>query len=374
MNFLNRLTHILLAVAVTVSAAQAQAPEGLQELVLEGNLFGRSTLDFRKNAKNIQFMVPEGSQGQVLETIRLSRTGSYGVRVKLTKVNGKPDQKGIPKEGDETWLYFSQKDPWLTFKDKDGTEVQDPEVALVSQARRDGSGLPTETGAAANVHLPTRQEVIAQQKPEPKKEDDPNLPKSTDPKKTEAGLCATCAAEQNPESVRRNRADIEAVKKGMEQIPKAVPPDSKWSNYPAVAKYSASKDVEASIKYGMRNKERRSKKLCYRYVKRAALGGGLVDDYPPGRKAVNAVSDFKRRGFINMMEDPRYKNLIKNPQDAPKGAILVYRNTLDRKHPGHAEIKTDWGSDGGYVSDFYRKTSQPLRNRELIGVMIKETK
>lgn len=374
-----RCIRILTAITLFASSALG-AYEEMQELVVTGDLNGRSSLDFRKNARNLQYMVPQGSEGTVLETRKLARTGSYGIKIRITKV-GATQARNAPKAGDETWVYFSQKDPWLTLKDKDGSEVQDPEVALTSQAIKDGEGVPPE--GTVTPQLPTKEEVLREQKPEPPPESvDPNLAKNSDPTKTEGTFCAECSTTQ-PGQTERNREEIKDVADNItntpatSQRPQPRPetaniPSDKWKNYPAVARYSTSKAVEKSINYGMRNKERRSKKLCYRYVKRAILGGDLVNDYLPGGKAVNAISDLKRRGFINMMADPRYKNLIKNPNDAPKGAILVYKHGTDRNHAGHAEIKTDWGNRGGYVSDFFRPTSRPLYNRVLIGVMIKE--
>lgn len=374
MSLFSRCLHIFLAVLIFSSSAFG-AWEELQDLVVTGDLNGRSSLDFRKKARNVQFLVPEGSEGTVVETRKLARTGSYGIKVRITKV-GDSKAKNIPKVGDETWVYFSQKDPWLTLKDKEGAEVQDPEVALTSKAIKDGEGIPAE--GTVTPQLPTKEEVLREQKPEPPVSEDPNLAKNSDPTKTEGTFCPECSTTQ-PGTTEKNRTDIGEVAKEIDSTPRPKPrpqvaniPSEKWKKFPSVARYSTSRTVEKSIKYGMRNKEARSKKLCYRYVKRAILGGDLVNDYLPGAKAVNAVGDLKRRGFINMMEDPRYKKLIKNPQDAPKGAILVYRHGTDRRHAGHAEIKTDWGSKGGYVSDFYRPVSRPLYNRVLIGVMIKE--
>ncbi|WP_413944230.1 hypothetical protein [Bdellovibrio sp. HCB-162] len=368
MNLLNRFSRILVALLITATSAVAQGPDDLQELILTGDLNGRSSLDFRKNARNVKYLIPEGSEGTVLETRKLSRTGSYGIKVRITKVAEGHNNKGtLPKVGDETWVYFSQKDPWLTFKDKEGSEVQDPEIALTSRAKREGGGIPSE--GTEDAHLPTKEEVLREQKPV--KSTDPNLTKVDDPKKTEGDFCATCSTSQ-PGVADKNRSDIRDVKTEVEKAANPKIPDPKWAKFPGVARYSLSEEAEASIKYGMRNKERRSKKLCYRYVKRALLGGDLVDDYLPGSKARYGVGDLKRRGFINMLEDPRYKGLIKSPKDAPKGAVLIYRNTRDRNHAGHAEIKTDWGTKGGYVSDFFRTDKQPIPNRELIGVMIKE--
>lgn len=368
MNLLNRFNRILLAVIFTTSTVSGQVISELQELVLTGDLNGRSSLDFRKNSRNVQFTIPAGSQGTVLETRKLSRTGSYGVKIRLTQVVGTRG-KNVAKAGDETWVYFSQKDPWLAFKDKEGSNVDDPEIALIARAKRDGEGLPLE-GVAKKIVLPTKAEVLRDQKP--LKSDDPNLVKNTDRKKTEADFCATCTDKTRP-IVEKNITDLEIVEKELTpQDAKNISSTDKWSQYPQVMKYADSDDTQNSIKYGLRNKKSRSSGYCYRYVKRALLGGGLVDDYPPGSKARYGVSELKRRGFINMLEDSRYKNLIHNPEDAPKGAVLIYRNTRNAKHPGHIEIKTDWGAKGGYISEFYRGASTSLTNRELIGVMVKE--
>ncbi len=367
MILLKRLSHLILAFVFLSSTVHAQGIAELNELILTGDLYGRSSVDFRKNSKNVQFTIPEGSKGTILETRYLSGTGSYGVKIRITEVNGQRG-KNTPKVGDETWVYFSQKDPWLTFKDKGGADVDDPELALFARARRDGAGIKEE-GVAPLPSLPTKQDVLKNQKPVVS--EDPNLAKNTDPKKTEGDVCLTC--DSTPPSVtKKNQEDIKTVGREISGDTEKTVPDETWSQFPEVAKYSTSPEVGKTIAYGMRNKKPRSIRLCYRYVKRALLGGDLVDDYLPGSKARYGIADLKRRGFTNMMADPRYKDLIKKPEDAPKGAILVYRNTRDAKHAGHIEIKTDWGKNGGYVSDFYRSNNQSLHNRELIGVMIKE--
>ncbi|AHI05245.1 hypothetical protein BDW_03685 [Bdellovibrio bacteriovorus W] len=366
--------RIIFSVLFAVSFAFAEGFEELQSIVLTGNLNGRTSLDFRKNARNVKYLVPEGTEGTVVETRKLSRTGSYGIKIRITRV-GDSKAKNLPKEGEETWVYFSQKDPWLALKDVEGEDIQDPELALTSRAIKDGEGMPTPEGAVAAPRLPSKEEILREQKPErpvPKPSLDPNLEKADEPaSKTEADICIDCNhVTSSPRPPQRNVEAIRAVQEKIQNIPDI--PDKKWAQFPGVVKYSTSSEVDKTIKYGMRNKETRSKRLCYRYVKRSLLGGDLVDDYLPGAQAKNAVGDLKRRGFINMMDDPRYKDLIKNPKDAPKGAVLVYRNTRDAKHAGHVEIKTDWGSSGGYVSDFYRPTNHTLSNRQLIGVMIKE--
>lgn len=370
MILLKRIYRIFIALILASTSVQANNIGELQELVLTGDLYGRSSIDFRKKAKNIEHTVPEGSVGTVLETRKLQRTGSYAIKVRFSKINGSRG-KNTPRVGDETWVYFSQKDPWLTFKDKDGSDVDDPEIALISQAKRDGIGLPAE-GIEKQLHLPTRDEVLRQQKKLDTKKLDPNLSDVRNRVVTEADSCTTCTVE-NLSVTDKNRSDIKKIHKEATETKNTVTaPVEPWNQFPAISKYASSSEVEKAISYGLRNKERRSKRLCYRYVKRALLGGELVEDYLPGAKARYGVSDLKRRGFINMMDDPRYKDLIKSPQDAPKGAVLIYRHSKNAKHAGHIEIKTDWGSEGGYVSDFYRKTNTRMFNRELIGVMIKE--
>lgn len=365
---------IIFSVLFAVSFAFASGFDELQNIILTGDLNGRTSLDFRKNARNVRYLVPQGTQGTVVETRKLRSTGSYGIKIRITQV-GDSKAKNVPKEGDETWVYFSQKDPWLALSDVDGEEIQDPELALTTRAIKDGEGLPTPEGAVANPRLPSKEEVLREQKPEPpapKPSDDPNLEKAdASVSKTEADICINCdTVTSSARPPQKNIEDIKAVQEKIQNLPEI--PDKKWAQFPGVVNYSTSKEVDKSIRYGMRNKSPRSKRLCYRYVKRSLLGGDLVDDYLPGAHAKNAVGDLKRRGFTNMMDDPRYKDLIKNPADAPKGAVLVYRNTRDSRHPGHVEIKTDWGRAGGYVSDFYRPTSHTIPNRQLIGVMIKE--
>lgn len=144
--------------------------------------------------------------------------------------------------------------------------------------------------------------------------------------------------------------------------------------------YSEGKQIKNSINYAMRNKYKHSQKYCYRGVKRALLAGGIVKKYPPGGHAKQAVRDLKAQGLINMLDNPAYKKLIKSPDDAPKGAIIVYANNT--KESGDIQIKTDWGSSGGYVSDFYSGSSylnSPKARRyaragkpyRIIGVMMK---
>ncbi|MFV8259411.1 hypothetical protein ACNQKP_16510 [Bdellovibrio bacteriovorus] len=379
MNLLSRALRITVALILSGSSALADIPQELQDVVFSGDLNARSSVDFRGKAKNLVSVVPKDSEGTVLETRKLKRTGSYGVKVRITKVGG---GKTKTKEGDEVWVYFSQKDPWLAFKDKDGSEVQDPEVALTSRAIRDGEGLPVE-GTEARPTLPTKESVKANQMPEV----DPNLAKNKDPRQTEGGFittCKDCSTTKPSETAQRNLQNLDDVSKEVSRSSSTSIPKNaaagKWSNDPMIMGYSEGKEVKDTIRYGMRNKRSRSTSYCYRYVKRALMGGDMIDRYPPGGHARDAVRDLKAQGMINLMDNPKYRDMIKSPADVPKGAVIVYHNGT--KESGDVQIKTDWGDNGGFVSDFYSNNSflsSPKARRyakqgkpyRMIGVMIK---
>lgn len=363
------------------SSALADIPQELQDVVFSGNLNARSSVDFRSKARNIVSTVPKGSEGTILETRQLKRTGSYGLKVRITKVGG--DGKNTKsKVGDEVWVYFSQKDPWLSFHDRTGEEVQDPEVALSTRAKRDGESLPVLEGTVTQPTLPTKEQVKANQLPE-EPSVDPNLAKNTDPTKTEGDVCINCSTKPVPQTTERNIQNLKDVRDEVAKSSTPIPTNAKagkWSEDPVVMRYSESKKVQDTIRYGIRNKKPRSTGYCYRYVKRALMGGDLVDRYPPGGHARDAVRDLKAQGMINMLDNPKYRDMIKSPEDVPKGAVIVYHNSS--RDSGDIQIKTDWGDDGGYVSDFYSNNSylsSPKARRRaregkpyrMIGVMIK---
>ncbi|QDK47524.1 hypothetical protein DOM22_15040 [Bdellovibrio sp. ZAP7] len=356
------------------SSAYAQVPEELQEVVLTGNLFGRSSADFSKSANNIKTTVTQGTKGTVVESRRLKSPGSYGVKIRLTEVGS---GKTNAKPGDEVWVYYNKKNPWITFRDTKDMEVQNPENALTAKARQSGEGIPAPT-------TPT---------PADDKSIDPNeaMP-SGDRSQTEAGTgnncllnnsCGTSANHEAMKSVADKILDDEVAKRPKDAGAKK--PEAKketkspdfgkeaaekkkaatlaklkkrtytmerfdWTNFPEVMKYSESAKAAAAIKSGIRNREPGSTGRCYAYVKDALLASGLVKSRPPGGHAKNGVKDLKAQGFINLMDEP-YKGIIKSPDDAPKGAVIIYE-TSDKGQSGDIQIKTDWSTDGSYVSDF----------------------
>ncbi len=142
-------------------------------------------------------------------------------------------------------------------------------------------------------------------------------------------------------------------------------------------KYQSSRKVERLVKESLKRIKASdaSKKLCYRYVKKALYDSGMVPKQKlTGGKAILGVRELKRYGFTNLLECPRWKTKIKNPMDAPKGAVLVYKSTEKKNAPGHIEIKTSRPGKWGFVSDFRRKydfrKAKGVSVRKLVGVMV----
>ncbi|MBC7370532.1 MAG: hypothetical protein H7326_03145 [Bdellovibrionaceae bacterium] len=172
--------------------------------------------------------------------------------------------------------------------------------------------------------------------------------------------------------------------------------DDVWGKFPEVMSYSGSDKVQKMIDTALTNssfilgeqgRPRLRKKAsfdstgwCLRYVKKALVGSGVTDGYIGGRfvnrPVGNMLKILKGSGFKNLLDDPKYNDIIANTASAPKGAILVYSGGANG---GHMEIKTEFGNTGTYVSDYQQKVSviqNPLggrasRSYKLIGVMIK---
>lgn len=92
---------------------------------------------------------------------------------------------------------------------------------------------------------------------------------------------------------------------------------------------------------------------CWRYVKNALLEAGVVASRPASAWAKEAGEELcARYGFTKLK--------VKNPYDAPVGAVIVYGGP----DAGHVELR----SSKGFVSDFVSPTPYP---RPLVGIFIK---
>lgn len=86
---------------------------------LSNTLNARSSMNFYKNARNIEAVLEKGTKGEILETIKLP-SGNYGVKTKIT--NG--DQK------DEIfWLYYNVEKPAMKLQTKKAEETKDLKLA-----------------------------------------------------------------------------------------------------------------------------------------------------------------------------------------------------------------------------------------------------
>ena len=86
----------------------------------------------------------------------------------------------------------------------------------------------------------------------------------------------------------------------------------------------------------------RSKARCWHYVKEALLASGAITSYPRTAYARQAGEELARfYGFKKLS--------VRDPYDAPLGAVLVY--SRGSKAAGHVEIRTR----NGFVSDYSSK-------------------
>lgn len=94
---------------------------------------------------------------------------------------------------------------------------------------------------------------------------------------------------------------------------------------------------------------------CWRYVKDALLDAGVVSQRPKSPWAKEAGDELcSKFGFQKLP--------VRDPYDAPVGAVIVYGGP----DAGHVELRTE----SGFVSDFISRTPYP---RPLIGVFVKAT-
>lgn len=235
---------------------------------------------------------------------------------------------------------------------------------------------------------------------------DPNEGKpATEKTKTEAEPpCLSCqtGTVKKPAPIKVKKEEAECIACGRVKLNPVKTKSSLgadvWSQYPQIYGYSENPEVKAMISYAERHSRSTSGGMCYRAVKEALCraprsrrckGGRLVSKYMSGtpvfpeapsrarvKMGVNATRNLKAEGFINLLEDPEFGEMIKNPASAPKGAILIYQGG---RNGGHIEIKTGHGDSGSYVSDFRAPNSvmknelagRASKNYRLVAVMIK---
>lgn len=141
-----------------------------------------------------------------------------------------------------------------------------------------------------------------------------------------------------------------------------------------ISNYSKSEKVQTAIDTIYKNSRKKSSRKCARYVKSALRKAGLVSSKPYGHAKDLAKELANKHGFINLLNT--YKDMT--PDQAPKGAVMVYSGGFTRKCHGlcgHTEIKLTDGADATYGSDYLQSPSAMEKygneNYKLIGIMIK---
>jgi hypothetical protein len=156
--------------------------------------------------------------------------------------------------------------------------------------------------------------------------------------------------------------------------------------------------VNTMIAYAKASVEPHSTNWCYHYVKEALLLGedlcsgntttelpkrgtscggssnSVIHAWPDGGSAYMAVDDLKASPFdmINLLDNDQYSSMASDPDQIPKGAVVVYSNGVS---DGHVEIKADDGrshyySDFDDHSDFLHTQAGSSHPYEIIGVML----
>lgn len=196
------------------------------------------------------------------------------------------------------------------------------------------------------------------------------------------GDCDTCAQEQylkaHGVTIPKEVGDIRmvAIQKGLESYSN----DPRTISAISTIEKNASKCLRAQTLRGVnvcrgagyKKSERKSIGLCGKYVKHGLWEKNpkhVTGGYPNGEYAVDSAEWLKPAGFIDITKVEGFRNMT--PSTAPKGAVLVYRNTQKKTgRPGHIEIKLD---NGKFGSDHIntRAISDYHPHRELIGIYVK---
>lgn len=112
------------------------------------------------------------------------------------------------------------------------------------------------------------------------------------------------------------------------------------------------KRMQSATRIVNSNARRHSQRKCWRAVKNALVKAKVVSKRPTTRYAKQAGRELERKYNFKKLK-------LKDPKQAPIGAILVYGG----RGAGHVEIRTK----RGYVSDF--ASSRPSR-RPLLGIYV----
>jgi hypothetical protein len=116
---------------------------------------------------------------------------------------------------------------------------------------------------------------------------------------------------------------------------------------------SHDKQMLEAVRIAEAKAHHRSRRRCWRAVKNAMLEANVLEERPTTRYAKQAGRELETKFGFKRID-------VRDPFDAPVGAILVYGG----RGAGHVEIRTEDGFVSDHVSD------HPSR-RPLIGVYVR---
>lgn len=301
-------------------------------LELNANYWARSTPDFLSE-KNKLDVFTKGDQVEVLEVKKMP-SGAEGLRVRLIK------GESSTVHDKEVWIYRSVKSHYSNrpYEDQVGSQAR-----VASNTEAGIRPLPCKDCEMASDMLLKNKSNLSE-------------------------ISDAITEQQNKQS----ETIGENISKSMSSMAQKI------------KNYSNSKQVQKVVTAAKNNAHSRSIGMCYRYVKNA-LAKGLTPGWFSDTAAKSGKETLKKYGFINLLEHEPFKTQIKSPNQAPKGAVLVYssgkscRKSRTIKDCGHIEIKLGEEGQPGFASDYYSSTAindTPKARRwgsnyKLIGVMIK---
>lgn len=119
--------------------AIAQGPQ----IEFTGTANGRENPNF--SSGEIRGLVPKGTKAEINQ-VRQTKRG-FALRIKITDLSNISEKyinsKRVLKIGDEVWVYYRNKHPWIKLKDPDGVPTKNPLDALYAEAKKSGHSTTT---------------------------------------------------------------------------------------------------------------------------------------------------------------------------------------------------------------------------------------
>ncbi|MBK9295155.1 MAG: hypothetical protein IPM57_12085 [Oligoflexia bacterium] len=284
--------------------------------------------------------LPAETEGEILDYVQLN-SGNYGIKLKITT---SPNRN---LKGKVAWVYHNVKDAKQNHFVKLYTDLTLQKQTYFEELK------PIES--CTNCTKSTQ--VISQKQAAPIVEATARIESHIN--KPEI-INKTTIPKAQPEKVVQKHKKTKKLDKIIPCLERSLSSEAKRLHKPNYADLS------------------KSKGYCYKHVKDVLFCSEFVtqeekNSWHSSEHSYAKVEHFENRGFINLY--PKIKNI----DDAPNGAILLYRKYVNGRPTKvvHTEIKVERNNQIRYVSDLVTPNPiiQSTRKRktddyELIGVMV----